>query len=163
MYENKNFKQRVWVYTIMLLIILSFFAFILLLNIEMQLSSNNDDIWGSNLDLEIGIVFAAPYFLSLTVLLHCGYVCFKPTLFCRYRCLHYIAIALSLLTVLAYWIMACWFLIVFSNQADQVDSLVPMIAFERTFATCFFASCIGFAFDLIGTKILSRQTKDSLS
>ena len=144
MRQKLNYKQRIWVCTILLLIIVSSVCFVLFTNEEMQYNNNNDDIWGSNMDLLIGIVFVLPYFFSLTVLLHCGYICFKSTPFSGYRRWYYIAIALSILTVLAFWGIAIY--------PDLTNSHVPLMIYERTYAISFFTSCTGFVFDLIGTN-----------
>lgn len=146
MLKKINYKQRIWVCTILLLMIISCVCFVLFTNEEMKYNNNNDDIWGSNMDLLIGIVFVLPYFFSLTVLLHCGYMCFKSTPFSGYRCWHYIAIVLLLLTVLAYGV-----LIIYTNLTN---SYVPLMIYERTYAISFSTSCIGLLFDLIGTRRL---------
>ena len=147
-----NSRQRIWVYTILLVIIFSFINFIWIINEEMLHNSSNDDIWGSNLDLFIGVIFVLPYFSSLTVLLHCGYICFKSTPFSGYRYMHYIAIVLLSLTVLTFWILMIY--------TKLTDLNVPLIIFERIFAISFFTSCIGLVLDLIGTKNFNRQIKD---
>ncbi len=155
MFKNVNYKQRIWICTILLLIILSCIAFILIINNEMLYNSSNDDIWGSNMDFIIGLVFVFPYFFSLTILLHSGYICFTSTPFLGYRRWYCVAITLSLLTVLTFWV-----LIIHSNLSN---SLVPLLIFERTFAISLLASCISLIFDLIGTKIYYKQIKDRLN
>ena len=153
MFKNVNYKQRIWICTTLLLIILSCIAFI---NNEMQYNSNNDDIWGStNMDLMIGLVFAFPYFFSLTILLHSGYICFASTPFLGYRLWYCVAIILSLLTVLTFWALA-----IYSNLPN---SFVSLLIFERTYAISLLTSCISLIFDLIGTKIFNKQLKDRLN
>ena len=144
MLKSLNYKQRIWVCTILLLAIISCVYFVVFINGEMQYSNSNDDIWGCNMDLMIGIVFVLPYFCSLAVLLHCGYICFKSTTFSGYRCWYYIAIALLLLNVLSFGI-----LIVYSNLTT---SYIPLTVYERILAISFLTLCIGFVFDVIGTK-----------
>ena len=156
MFRNMNYKQRIWVCTILFLIVFSFIFFtILFINEKMIKDSGNYDIWGSNSDLIIGIFFIFPYFLSLTVLLHSGYMCFKSTLFLGYRCWHYIAIVLSLLTILAFWALIIYYKV--------ISSFVPLIIIEKIFAIILLISFIDLALDFIGTKSFNRHIKDILS
>jgi hypothetical protein len=113
MLKNMNYKQRIWVSAILLLMILSCVVFGLIVNDTMQYNSINDDIFGSKMDLAIAIIFATPYFVSLIVLLYCGYVCFNSTPLIKRRVLCNTAVVVSTLTILIYWI-----LIVLSKTTD---------------------------------------------
>lgn len=122
MFKNMNYKQRIWVSAILLLMILSCVVFGLLVNDTMQYNSINDDIFGSKMDLAIAIIFATPYFVSLIVLLYCGYVCFNSTPLIKRRVLCNTAVVVSALTILIYWI-----LIVLSKTTDKFIYILNFI------------------------------------
>lgn len=143
MRENINYKQYIWVFTILVIIILSLIGFILSLNGEMQYNENNDDILGSNMDLAIGILLASPYFVSLIVLLHSGYICFSSKSFIAYRRWYYVSIALATLAILLFGVAIIYY---YLN-----DSLVTVKSLEIMIVLSILASCAGLIFDIIGT------------